>query len=203
MLENNNNYMSVNDYSEVPFIPYKIIQWLIVNNSETAEMFWKLLKYQTIDALEQPNLTTKEKKNLVWSGQTDEENYTIFLKPLIGNALDSAEQQMNIRLFRYSTTPIDIFDSTMVYELDIVCHEKVSNVRYNGMLTERTDLIENLLLNLLNGKDIGIGINLQFNRNLSRTCQSLMNISNSKSFYGRSIFIGLEMIAPNVGGDCG
>jgi hypothetical protein len=55
----------------------------------------------------------------------------------------------------------------------------------------------------LNGKEIGGTMPLSFDRTISRTCKSLMNISNSKSFYGRSLFLGQMLVAPDIGGVCG
>ena len=71
------------------------------------------------------------------------------------------------------------------------------------MLCERTDLIENLLIDALNGTDIGGTQMMMFDRELSRTCKSLLSINNSKSFYGRSLYIGQQLISPDTGGECG
>lgn len=202
LINNGNNYTSVNDYSDIPFIPYKIIQYLLSNTSESAEMFWKLLKYQTIDALDEDNLTITEKKNLIWTGQTDQQNYVVFLKPLIGNSLDTSEEQMKIHLYRVELSGEDLITGIANYEIDTIVQEKCANVKYKGMLVERTDLIESCLLSLLSGIDIGIGIMLQFNRQLSRACKSMMNISNSKSFYGRSVIFSTKIISPSNAGGC-
>jgi hypothetical protein len=60
-----------------------------------------------------------------------------------------------------------------------------------------------MLLSVLNGRDIGIGQNyLRYDRELSRTCQSLTNISNSKSFFGKTLVMGLLYECPSVGGGC-
>jgi hypothetical protein len=198
MLNNGNSSTAYNNFSVMPTFPYSIIEHLILNGSEEL---WKLLKYQTIDALDQPNLTAKEKKKLVWDGIDPlEEKYNIFLKPLIGNSLDSGEEQCQIRIYRYDTIPISRLQATVVYEFDIICQEKCANVYYNDAFCERTDLIEALLLKDLNGVDIKGTGDLVFDRNLSRTCKSLMNISNSKSFYGRSLFLAQTIIMPDSDG---
>lgn len=200
-LNNSNNIISVNDFSEMPKIPYAITSALIKYGSENL---WKLLKYQTVDALDKQNLTLEEKKKLIWDGSSDEQNYTIFLKGLIGNSLDDSREQMRLQIFRHGTMPITKIDASLVYEFDIITHEKCSTIKYEGIIYERTDLIEEEILSCLNGREIGIGTFISFDREKSRSCQSIMNISNSKSFYGRSLFLCLDLISPNTGGNgCG
>lgn len=192
MSTNNQNNLSYNSFLNIPTIPYNIIAYEMTNGSQD---FWKMLKYLTKKPLLESDLTLAQKRSLVWTGgsdQDDEQNYNIFLKPLIGNSLDDAVQQSQIRIFRFDTSPEDQYRSVITYEIDIICHEKCSNVYYSGGIAERTDVIESLLLNDLNGKEIPkVGI-LKFDRELSRYDKSIMNISNSKSFYGRSLMLSIR-----------
>ena len=56
----------------------------------------------------------------------------------------------------------------------------------------------------MNGRDIEIGsVVVMFDRELSRSCNSQLNIGNSKSFYGRSLVMALEFISGESGGLCG
>lgn len=201
MLNNGNSTTAYNDFSKLPLFPYKIIEYLIKYGSQE---FWKLLKYQTVDALDQNDLTIKEKKELIWDGKnTEEQNYNVFLKPLVTNTLDDAESHCQIRLYRYDTVPENHLSAIIIYQLDIITPEKCANVYYEDVLCERTDLLETFLLNDLNGCDLGGTNSLMFDRTLSRTCKSLINISNSKSFYGRSLFIGQRLTNPTTDGGCG
>ena len=198
MLNNGNNYTSFNNFISMPTFPYRIVEYLITNGSEEL---WKLLKYQTVDALDNENLTIEQKKDLVWDCIDPlEEKYNIFLKPLIGNSLDSGEEQCQLRIFRYDTIPIDKLTAVIVYQIDIICQEKCANVYANNTFCERTDVIESLLLNDLNGVNIGGTGELVYDRQLSRTCKSLMNISNSKSFYGRTLYLAQTLVAPDSSG---
>lgn len=202
MLENNNAITAFNNFDEMPLFPYRIIEHLIKAKGEHAQMFWKLLEYQTIDALDKDDLTIQQKKAMIWDGiDTREENFNIFLKSLLGNSLDSAEQQTRVHIYRYDTTPINRLRATIIYEIDLIAQEKCANVLYNGVLCERLDLIESCLLNLINGAYIGGVGELMFDRTLSRTCKSLIGISNSKSFYGRSLFLGLTLLSADTDGN--
>lgn len=204
MLANENNYMVFNNFSEMPDFPYKIIEVLLTDTSQDAEDFWKLLKYTEVNALKQKNLTLKEKKAMVWQGESVEQNFNVFLKPLIGSAMDSAEAQTQLRLYRYNTTPTTQFEAIVCFEADFVTNEKTSLVRRNKILCERTDVMEALFLSVMNGRDIEIGSGVfQFNRGLSRSCNSQLNIGNSKSFYGRSLILALQFVGADSGGGCG
>ena len=56
----------------------------------------------------------------------------------------------------------------------------------------------------MNGRDIKIGSGVfQFNRELSRSCNSQLNIGNSKTFYGRSLILGLLFVNGSTGDGCG
>ena len=204
MLSNGNNSMAFNDFSEMPYIPYKIITALLNEESQIAEDFWKLLKYADVDALDKNNLTYDEKVALIWRGDSIEQNFNVFLKPLVGSSLDTAEAQTQLRIFRFTSMPTNQFEAIITIEADFITNEKTSLVYQNGMLCERTDLMESMFLNIFNGRDIGLGSGfVTFNREFSRSCNSQLNIGNSKSFYGRSLVMALEFISGESGGLCG
>ena len=205
MLANDNSSMAYNSYKEMPQIPYKVVTTFLTSPSQQAEDFWKLLKYADVNALEKENLTYDEKVALIWTGDDAiEQNYNVFLKPLIGSSLDTAEAQTQLRVFRYTTMPITQFEAIITVEADFITNEKTSLVYQNGVLCERTDLMEALFLDVMNGRDIDVGSGfVTFNRELSRSCNSQLNIGNSKTFYGRSLVMALEFVSGESGGLCG
>ena len=204
MLANNNSTMAFNNFEEMPEFPYRIIEVLLQDKSQEVENFWKLLKYTDQNALKNDNLTFSEKKALIWTGDSIEQNYNIFLKPLIGSSLDSAEAQTQLRLYRYNTVPTNQHEAIICFEADFITNGKTSLVRRNGLLCERTDVMESLFLSIMNGRDIKIGSGIfTFDRTLSRSCNSQLNISNSKSFYGRSLIMALRFVSSDSGGGCG
>lgn len=204
MLANDNNYMAFNNFKEMPQLPYKVVTTLLTDESKSAEDFWKLLKYVDNDALFKPNLTYEEKMELIWDGNSLEQNYNVFLKPLIGSSLDNAEAQTQLRVFRFTTMPTSRFEAVMTIEADFITNEKTCLVYQDGILCERTDVMESLFLDVMNGRDIEIGSGVvMFDRELSRSCNSQLNIGNSKSFYGRSLVMALEFISGESGGLCG
>ena len=204
MLANGNSSMAFNNYKEMPQLPYKVIATLLTEESQSAEDFWKLLKYADVEALSKPNLTYEEKVALIWRGDSIEQNYNVFLKPLVGSSMDDAEAQTQLRVFRYTTQPVTRFEAVMTIEADFITNEKTCLVYQDGLLCERTDLMESLFLDVMNGRDIEIGSGVvMFDRELSRSCNSQLNIGNSTSFYGRSLVMALEFISGESGGLCG
>lgn len=196
MIYNDNHESAVNDFAQQVFIPNQIVTALIKNTSQEAEDFWKLLYYSQPDALTKNNLTTKQKKDMIWTGQTEENKYHVFYKPLIGAALDTANAQTQIRLYRTTTNPTTKLSAITNFEIDLITNEKESLVRYGGYYVERTDLMETLLLSIINGRDIGIGVGrLAYDKELSRSCSSTLGINNSKTFYGRSLVLGLRFMS--------
>lgn len=204
MLANGNSSMAYNSYKEMPQLPYKVIAALLTEESQTAEDFWKLLKYTDVEALDKDNLTYDEKVALIWTGDSVEQKYNVFLKPLIGSSMDDAEAQTQLRVFRFTTVPINRFEAIITIEADFITNEKTALVYQNGLLCERTDLMESMFLDIMNGRDIDIGSGMiTFDRELSRSCNSQLNIGNSKSFYGRSLVMALQFISGESGGLCG
>ena len=204
MLSNGNSSMAYNSYKEMPQLPYKVIAALLTEESQVAEDFWKLLKYTDVDALDKDNLTYDEKIALIWTGDSVEQKYNVFLKPLIGSSMDDAEAQTQLRIFRFTTIPTNRFEAVITLEADFITNEKTALVYQNGLLCERTDLMESMFLDIMNGRDIDIGSGMiTFDRELSRSCNSQLNIGNSKSFYGRSLVLALQFISGESGGLCG
>lgn len=208
MLVNDNSFIAVNDFSLIPNVPYKIIEALLLSTSNEAENLFKCLKYSDSHCLDEDNLTLEEKREMLWSPDrtnwTQEQNFNIFLKPLVGNSLDDSEQQTQIRIYEYNIMPTTNKQAVISYSFDFITEEKTSLIFHDGTLVERTSFMESCILSIMNGRDLNIGVNyFQFSRELSRYAGSTLNISNSKSFYGRTLIMGLLFSDPSSGGLCG
>lgn len=208
MIYNGNKTTSYNDFTDMPKVPINIVKKIAKDNSPDAENLWKILRYDEMDALSKTNLTYQEKMALVWTPDkvdTSEENlFRVFLKPLIPSALDESVEQTQLRISRYMTKSIDRNDSLIVYQFLYTTSELMSMVLDEDEdLVERTDLIERYLLSLLNGCDLGVGV-IEFVPRLSGIIQSTQNVNNSKSLYGRSLYMVLRYLNPAMGGGtCG
>lgn len=183
--------MTFNNYSSLPSVPYQIISYLAQNN----DRIFKALYYQDSDALDQEDLTLEQKINMIYVDEGIETEKQIFLKPLIGEEMvDSVNQ---LRLYKYSITPVDSMVSVINYRFDIITGSKVSLIYDNDIPCSRLDIIETELLNTLNGVDLfGTG-QFQFNRDLSTQNKQILSLSNSKNFFGSILIMSVRWVDIN------
>jgi len=89
------------------------------------------------------------------------------------------------------------------YDFNFFTNEKTCLVYYNGVLCERTDLMESLFLTVFNGRDIGAGVGyLCFDRDINRGTVSNIGLTNSKTLFGRSLTMALRYINLPAGSTC-
>ncbi len=184
-----------NTFNSMPQIPYQILTYLIDNN----ENLFKLLKYNSTDALQKDDLTKKEKIALLYTEVGQEDDYHIFLKPLIGEEMTDSVTQL--RLYKARITPTTNLKAVLNYEFDIVVGTK-TNLVYdnNGIPCSRLDMIESEIINSLCGTSMfGVG-GFQFNRELSNLCVQNTGLSNSKSFFGSSFVLACNWVEVNENG---
>lgn len=182
-----------NKFLSMPYIPFKIVMALLENDD-----FCKLIYYNTIDALDQPNLTIEQKRNLIWDGQDDMENYNIFLTNVQPN--EETYNRTVVKVYRYVTEPINRNVATIAYAFDILFGSKIPLVRYNGITCNRGDVIEMEIMRTLNGEDVaGVGY-LQYNNELTTLCRSRTGVGNNYTFTGLSIIMATQVADTEVGG---
>lgn len=190
--------MVANNFTNTPYVPYSIFKYLMLNN----ENIWKILKYPTRDCLSKPNLTIEDKKSLLWEGQSDETKYNVFFKPLVGDEMISETTQMRINKVHMS--PDNLFLSTNTYEFMFLIGRSIAIIDYNDVPCPRIDVLEEEILNTLNGKyELGTAGSFQFNRNMSRDCSSTLNVNNSKTYFGSSLYLAGKWGTFEDGENCG
>lgn len=183
-----------NKFLSMPFIPFKIVMALLENDN-----FCKLIYYNTIDALDRPDLTIAQKRAMIWDGQDDMEHYNIFLTNVQPN--EETENRTVIKVYRYVTDPINRNIATVAYAFDILFGSKIPLVRYNGITCNRGDVIEMEIMRTLNGEDVaGVGY-LQYDNDLTTLCRSRVGIGNNYTFTGLSIIMATQ-IADIEGSGC-
>lgn len=193
-LSNDNNSMSFNNFNNLPTLPYKIFERLATLTSDDSENLWKAIAYDTIDCISQTALTYEQKIALIWNAnQSDELSYRIFNKPLIVSAMNTSAEMTQLRMYRYGIIPTNRQQAVILFETDIYTADKTACIYdENGINVERTDYIEAKLLSCLNGADLNVGVDyFRFDAELNSSIKSLMNINNSKAFYGRSLLMGM------------
>ena len=134
-------YSEYNDFNRVTNIDGiegKIIEHLINSNTKNAETFWKILKYDSKDALIQANLSKQEKMELIegygsnpTGGQTG--TTRLFLSPFSDDAWN--QECSSVYMYVDDVYPIDHMRANLVVTIETVTHIKV-NVLYGDADTE-------------------------------------------------------------------
>lgn len=185
-----------NAMTQLPYIPYNIMKYLALNE----ENLWKLLKYNTYDALSQPNLTFQEKMSLIWARDEKQENYNVFFTNLVEDAITQSKTIM--KLYKYFISTDNLYLSDVVYEFDFLYGGNMAMVEYNGVPVPRDDLLIQRVLDTLNGAYVGGVGKLQFNTQMSRYSGVKTTVGNDKTFTGSCLFMVVQ-VGDDGGQDCG
>lgn len=175
-----------NSLSALPSALYKILEYLATNN----EKIWKMIKYNSYDALSKPNLTMSEKLSYLWKNGA-QEDYSVFLTNIIGDAI--CEEKCVLKIYDYYIAATDTYISTPVFAFDFLYGVTMALVDNDGVPVNRGDLFINELLSTLNGAEIGGIGKLMFNRNQTRYDFARSIIADSKKFTGVQIFLSTNM----------
>ena len=183
-----------NKFLSLPFIPFKIVMALLENDN-----FCKLIYYNTVDALDKPNLTMEQKRSLVWDGSDDRmDKYNIFLTNVQPN--EEVDNRTIMKVYRYTNDPVSHVRAVVTYAFDILFGSKIPLVKYNGITCNRGDVIEMEIMRTLNGEDVaGVGF-MQFNDDLTALCRSAVGIGNNSTFTGLTIIMATQIMDYEDGG---
>lgn len=180
------NESSYNQYDGLQNFTLFIIQHLMLNNED----IWKLLKYDTQDALEKPNLTREEKAKLIYPGASggDMDDYRVFRTPYLDDL--TTNQQAQLRVYLESITPDTRMYGTVDVNIEVICHVKM--IELNDY-QNRAESIVWQVIKTLNGADVGGIGKLFFDRNGSFYDLIKMNRYNNRNFYGYTITMSTKM----------
>ena len=180
------NESSYNQYDGLQNFTLLIIQHLMLNNED----IWKLLKYDTQDALEKPNLTREEKASLIYPGASggDMDDYRVFRTPYLDDL--TTNQQAQLRVYLESITPDTRLYGTVDVNIEVICHVKM--IELNDY-QNRAESIVWQVIKTLNGADVGGIGKLFFDRNGSFYDLIKMNRYNNRNFYGYTITMSTKM----------
>lgn len=180
------NEISYNQYDGLQNFTLFIIQHLMLNNED----IWKLLKYDTQDALEKPNLTREEKASLIYPGASggDMDDYRVFRTPYLDDL--TTNQQAQLRVYLESVTPDTLLYGTVDVNIEVICHVKM--IELNDY-QNRAESIVWQVIKTLNGADVGGIGKLFFDRNGSFYDLIKMNRYNNRNFYGYTITMSTKM----------
>lgn len=179
--------VSYNKFSGISNIGYKILYYLIMNNED----LWKLLYYDTQDALSKPALTTQQKRDLIYDKTDDSEDYKIFRTPFVDDAFQ--KQCSQLRIYISSVDPVNSIKSSLDVTIECITHIKLTNLDNYQSRSER--LMEEVL-GTLNGKNVGSIGYLYFDQSQSPFDSARPDIFNNRYFYGYRIRMSLNYSSP-------
>lgn len=179
-----------NSLSRLPDALYNIIVYLATEKSEEAENLWKLLKYNSYDALSKPNLTTTEKLDMLWK-DGKQEDYSVFMTGRINDAI--AEERCILKIYDYMIAPDDLYTGTVLFAFDFLHGAQMALVERNGVPCARDDIFVNSILTVLNGKDVGGVGKMAFTQQLSRYSGGKWVVGNQRNFEGYCLYLGTNM----------
>ena len=175
-----------NSLSALPNIPYNILTYLAT--SPDAENLWKMIKYNSYDALSKDNLTISEKMKFLWK-VGPQEKFSIFLTNLIEDALPKSK--CILKIYNYYDTPKEMYMANAVYAFDFLYGGQMSLIDYNGIPVSRGDLFINTMLTVLNGAVVGGVGKLTWLDDMSRYCAAKSVVGNERTFTGIQLFMGV------------
>ena len=175
-----------NSMSALPLIPYNILTYL----AQEEQILWKLLYYNSYDALSQPDLTFSQKMSLLWK-EGPQEPYSVFFTNIVDDAV--SESKMILKIYNYYIHANSLYTAPVVYAFDVLYGPKMSLVDYNGIPVSRADLFVHRILTLLNGVYVGGVGKLVFFDDMSRYDLGRSVIGNSKTFTGYQLFLSVNV----------
>lgn len=165
-------------YEVYPRFSYLCISHLIQYN----ESIWKLLKYSTPDALDQPNLSYDEKAAMIYKGQEDATLSRVFLD--IGQPDVWVKETAIIRISPWGIRPETYYYGKLLMSLEAYSHNKINHL--NNYQT-RIDTIMHEFLKTFNGAEIG-GIGRLFFNMMEDLSDKIAN-TGQIPFKGKQLFM--------------
>ena len=89
---------------------------------------WKALYYSDYDALKKKNLTTAQKRALIWTKEPIQNQFKVFNTPLVSDNMVDADDMIQLRMFEYSLIPVDRLHATILFEIDVYTNDKSSTI---------------------------------------------------------------------------
>lgn len=183
-----------NRFRNMPYIPYNIMIYLA--NEPKAENLFKILKYPTMDCLSQLNLTLEEKMSMIWLDSPQQQDFYIFFTPKVENMEASAKTY--IKLYNVEIVPTDVHKAIVCYEFDLQMKGKIDVINvpteYGDIPCNRVEVMQQIILECLNGADVKSVGGLQFSNQLSRLCRGRNDLSNNKDTVGSSLIMAVMVV---------
>jgi hypothetical protein len=164
-----------NKFTNLPLMSYSIIKYLIDNDDE----IWKLLKYNSSDAWNKPNLTKAQKGALVYNGGENETDYRVFMD--VGADNSWTIEACILRISPITALPANYVNGVISIGIEVYSHYKINTM---SNYQTRIETITQRIIEILNGADIENVGRMYFDLDASPVCKSI--VIGSIPFKGRA-----------------
>lgn len=197
------NSMNFNAFSEMSTIPNTIVTEYLFNNED----IWKLI-YYTLDEnknpivkpLEMPNLTAKQKRDLIYQGVDDVNKFRVFFTMFPQNE-EINDQIQQLRIYRSRILPSNAFRSSVTWKFDLPCHFGVQTIIVDNVVRNRVDVLQEKIFEALNGAEVGGVGTLQFNYDMDTRISDRSDfVKFNVQFSGHSFTMSCNYIRPKSRG---
>ena len=197
------NSMNYNTFKDMSTVPNTIVTEYLFNNED----IWKLI-YYTMDAngnpivkpLEMPNLTSKQKRDLIYQGVDDVNKFRVFFTMFPQNE-EINDQIQQVRIYRSRILPSNAFRSSIAWKIDLPCHFGVQTIIVDNIVRNRSDVLQEKILETLNGVEIGGVGTLQFNYDMDTRISDRSDfVKFNVQFSGHSFTLSCNYIRPSAKG---
>lgn len=171
-------------YEPLPDLGYNIIKYLI--ESPEAEIIWKLLKYPDADAWKKPDLSKKEKTEMIYDGIKKQDDCMVFFDYFMDEATN--QEKSYLRIYPANTIPTNRTVGVCCINFEIFIHSQINHL---SNYKTRLDVIIQKILEILNGRDIG-GVGVLF-FDASRTSYCRMITVGEKPYKGKLLVMGVNL----------
>lgn len=182
---NNNTFTEYNSWEQLTKFSYNCINYLLNNN----ESIWKLLYYMESDALEKPNLTVEQKRNLIYNGQVDSSSYRIFMNG--GNNDAFTKECAILKIYPVISIPNNRVVGTTSICFDCFAHYKINTL--NTYSTRILTMVQELI-KYLNGTDVGGLGYLSLDRQVSNYNKIQFVLNDNKAYEGYSLIMSIRTV---------
>lgn len=214
MFDNTNAPIVRNRLATLNGIEDRIIYYLLSPNNKTEEelkathTIWKLLMYNTGDALNKKLPTYKKVTSLIANDDITQSDKRIFRSPHFEDAF--LTEATLLKVYIDSIIPSDPYKAVVNVGIDIITHNKciniaadeedkgppidiVDGVEYYVGTKSRISVLTQAIISLLNGANIqGVGL-MEFSGQMNRFQQAQYGIWNNRNFEGIKVVMGCWM----------
>lgn len=120
-------YNEYNRFTNLDGLEYKIVKHLINSDSKHADLFWKILKYDTIDALSKPEVSKAERLELLCLDEVKDKR--LFMTPHDDDS--QGDQCSSVYIYVEDIRPLNYSEAVVGVTVDTCVYTKIGIVSWD------------------------------------------------------------------------